>query len=164
MGAPTAPNMDFCGRATSIIAGSKGVAIILRSDTPAGRGRISQQSRKSSAKEVEGSTVLAGAADAAAGSAAASEDSAAGSAVASPGGALPVAPSDFSHYADQARIRSHMMADYNMLLRMGRSVEGRFCQPCAFRFEDDSHIQAVGIQPDMATAWQSLSLLERWEL
>ena len=145
------------------MAGSKGLAIILRSDTPAGKGRVSQQSKRKIAKPMEGQTEPAE--DKAAGSAAAvSGGSAVGSAVASPGAALPAAPSDFCHYADQARTRSHMMCDYTALLKMGMAVEGRFCQPCAFRYQDDSHIQAIGIQPEVATAWQSLTLLQRWEL
>ena len=43
-------------------------------------------------------------------------------------------------------------------------MEGRFPQPCAFRYRNDKHIQAIGIQPEVAPAWQSMSLLERWEL
>ena len=87
-----------------------------------------------------------------------------GSVVASALDTLPAAPSDFSHYADQARVRSHMMADYTALLKLGMAVEGRFPQPCAFRYRDDQHAQAICVQPDVATAWQSLTLLGRWEL
>ena len=147
MGAPTAPNLDFCAKATTMVAGSKGLTVILCSDTPSGKGRPCKPRKKQDP------------------SAAGSEPVGDGeSQVSSMLESLPPAPSDFHHFADQALQRAFMMKDYEALLKMGGNVEGRFAQPCSFRYKGEGHVQGIGVQPSAAAPWQGMELFRNWQV
>ena len=141
-------------KVTSIIAGSNGLSIILRSETPSGKGRAGGKRTPGQSKVAQPDSAEASAAT----------DSAEGSAVASVLDALPAAPSDYNFYEGQAGSRAHMMTDYVSLLKSGMTVEGRFAQPCAFRYVDRQHVQAIAVQPTSQAVWQRMLLLDQWEL
>ena len=141
-------------KAINIIAGSSGLSVVLRSDTPSGKGRVVGKQTPVTSKVAQPDSAEASA----------EAHSAEGSAVASGLEALPAAPSDFNFYEGQAGARAHMMTDYLSLLRSGMVVEGRFAQPCAFRYKDRQHVQAIAVQPTTHAVWQRMELLDQWEL
>ena len=151
LGSPTAPTLDFCMKASDMVAGASGLSIILRSDTPSGRKRSSQRSAvedKTDADPPLESADVSGGVEVEAGEAA----------------VLPPAPSDYHTYIDAGRVRSLLVADFAKLLRLGMSVEHRFPQPVTFRTNDGPHFQGIGIQPAEKAVWQRMRLLQEWEL
>ena len=151
--------MDFCGKAINIITGSLGLAIVLRSDTPSGKGRAIVKKDRKKDQDIEGNVGKEGQAE---GSGIhAQPGSAEGSAIADPMADLPAAPSDFFLYECQAASRAHMMTDYLSLLRLGQCVEGRFAQPCSFRYTSREHVQAIAVQPTSNAAWQRSVLFDQ---
>ena len=145
-GSPTAPTLDFCGSACSTITGAGGLSIIIRSDTPSGKGRT----KKKIVTESAGEPAPVEAGD--------SADRPAGSEE------LPAAPSDFHEYRDMAQLRSLLVKDFARLLKLGDSWDGRFPQPVNFRFKGQPNVQAVCVQPAAKMVWQAMKLIADWEL
>ena len=148
LGAPTATNLDFCGKGTATVAGSRGLAMILCSDTPAGKGRPGTGMPKK---------------------ADASSEPLGGSQASSMLGSLPPAPSNFQHLADQAQRKAFMVNDLQSILKLGSNIEGRFGQPVQFWYKskedgDVAHVQCVGVQPSSSGPWQGMRLFQQSRL
>ncbi len=119
MGAATAVAISFITDVIGTIAGSKGLAIVLSSDTPSSKGRtVTEASKvlnKSPSKTAVGAEPKTTDSDMTA-TVTASNDQR------TPG--LPPAPSEFHSYLDKSSNCALLMADFKKIMNLGSVVEG----------------------------------------
>ena len=150
-GAPTVGSMDFAERLAVSFAGATGLALLLCSDVPAGKGRTGTP------KKAKPKQAAVAAAAAAAGDGAEAERS-------EPVDDLPAAPSDFHVYADKGVMRALQMQHFQKVLQIGCSNTSRYAESLTFKYTGNTSIRVAGIQPASNSAWQHMDLMKNLEV
>ncbi len=143
LGSTTAAVRDEVERRGNIVCGSKGMATVLVSEVPSGKGRPTPPKRQgaASATSANGATPFA-------------FPSLEG---------LPAAESAYQEYKDKGELKRLLAADYSKLLSMGQ-VEGRYAEPVSFRFSNRPTARAVCIVPATNSPWMQMELVKQDEL
>ena len=146
--------LTFAEANLNIVTGAKGLGLLVASETPSAKGRTNKASPYKALPSTAGS-----------GDTLALNDGVEGTApsLVQPPESLPAAPSEFHLYADRGLVRSLLVNDYQKLLKIGVSVEGRYGDPMTFRVKQRPGVRAVSIQPAANCLWQHTKMLRDHE-
>ena len=134
LGATTASIRDDIERKGSIVCGNEGLATVLASDIPSGKGRP-----KAKAKTAAAAAVPTGAA-------------------ASALQGLPAAESAYQEYKDKGEVKQLLAADYTKLLALACTSD-RYAQPVTWRFTNKAAVRGVCIVSANNNPWMKMDRL-----
>jgi hypothetical protein len=144
MGAVSASVRDDVEIKTNTICGALGLATIVASDVPSGRGRPSVPNRKKAASGV-------------------ATTSSEGGFVKEILQGLPAAEATYLEYKDEAEVKQLLAADYSKLLTVG-SMEKRFGESVSFKYNGKAAVRAVCVLPSNNNPWLRVQLVSSLHL
>jgi hypothetical protein len=145
MGAVSGSIRDDMEIKANIICGAVGLATIVASDIPSGRGRPQLSQRRQTASGV------------------ATTSSSEGGFVKSVLQGLPAAEATYQEYKGEAEVKQLLAADYNKLLAIG-TMEKRYGESVAFKYNGKAAARAVCVLPSNNNPWLSMQLVSKLHL
>ncbi len=139
-GTATASVREEVEMQANVACGKKGLALIMASETPSGRGRPTP---KKSARQ------------------AASADAGAPPSALQ---GLPAAESNYQDYKDKAQLRRLLSKDFQQLFSLGGGTEERYAEPVSFKRANKHDARAMAILPAANSPWLAMSLINNLSL